>query len=111
MSKMITILRNFPWITAAAGTYVTPWVYYPAELGDCEMITVVECMDSGSVDVHLESSTDGVSKLTTGSASGVNTVGPHQDTFAVKGSMVRVELESAAQTFMTLSVYLLPKVS
>ena len=52
MGEVITILKNFPWVTAATGTYTTPWVHYPSELGDCEMITVVECMDTGTPPSH-----------------------------------------------------------
>ena len=111
MSQMITILKNFAWITAAAGTYETPWVHYPSELSNCEMITVIECVQAGSVDVHLKSSTDGSTAIAGGTGSAMTTVGAHLDSMTVNGTMVRVKLESSSATLMTISIYLLPKVS
>ena len=108
---MITLLKYFPWVTAAGGEFKTPWVHYPSELGDCELLIVCEARDTGSVDVLVSSSPDGVYSVATAAAVTVNAAGITQDVVNVHGSMVNVQLNSAAQTYLTLSVYLVPKQS
>ena len=108
---MITLLKSYPWISGAGGQLITPWVAYPEQLGDCEMVVVVELLNSGSIDIQLETSTDGAFPITLGAPVTANAVGATSNVMDVVGTMVRLDIECTEAVLMTISIYLVPKQS
>ena len=111
---MIMLLKNLPYFSAAGGTggsYTSPWVGYPEQLGDCEIWVVCETHNTGSVNVQLESSVDGVQPDDVGGVVNAAAAGVDRDQRNVTGTMVRVSLSTTAAAILTLSVYLVPKQS
>ena len=108
---MITLLKNFPWIATGTSTWTSPWVHYPAELGDCEFWVVGETHNTGTATVQLQTSVDGASAVDAGTATAVASAIPDGTPVDVQGTMVCVQISSTGDALMTLSVYLVPKQS
>lgn len=110
---MIILLKNFTYAGANGDGFVSDWVQIPEENQNWQLIVEIHGRVSATAgSLRLATSWDSGLTLNPGSSVNLATVGINsQDITTNMGPLIRVAIQSTADSIVTMSVYLTPKMA
>jgi hypothetical protein len=108
---VITIMQDQAVVLANTQEYNTPWISFPAEFKNAQVVVQCKGRISGTLGVTMQATWDTDSASTVGSTISVNAVGTTlQDVSTGLGPMVRFNLEATTgDVVQMISIYLTTK--
>ena len=114
IAMRIVLLAYYAYCAGASGTggsFTTPWVAIPESFKDFELWVTVHNHNTGTCNVMLRESVNGVDPHDVGTSVAASGTGSSPDSRTVDGTMVCLNLSAADTAIMTLSVVLVAKQS
>jgi hypothetical protein len=110
--NMITLLKHFTACGANPSSYSTDWVRIPEGNQLWQLVVIIHgCLSTTSGTVQLSTTWDTASSTLMGATANLSLVGVQsQDITSGMGPMVRLNFQFVADSAVTISVFLTPKV-
>ena len=109
---MITLLKHFTFAAGNGGAFISDWVRVPEGNQNWQLVVLVHGrISTTAATLQLQATWDTGVASNVGSSVNLATLGlNNQDITSAMGPMARVSLAATADTAVTISVFLTPKV-